>query len=608
MGNVTLNTVRNPIGAQGTVPPGDTPSSKQPSGNGVPAEAKWAARLVGAGSLLTLLYQIAYLAMDRQFLSLRHPEILVLHFINIALFGMAVIMTLNVGPWMKSHWKQVAFAFSSIMIASTTFITVLTGQREPLFIALMLFLAGTGPFLSWGERTQALLSLVAFIAFGVTIAVLPHSAFDPYQGLGILIAAAIGLSSTALERRLRRARWEAEAEVLKGRETLVLQERLRLAGQLASGIAHDLNNTLNVMKLRLDALCGDEVVQARHADRLQALDRAIDDAAHTVARVREFGKSRGEDGYEPVQLGEIIAQAIELARSSVEGKPALSGASIQINSKVPELLSPVRAPASDLRQMFLNLLLNAADAIDRRGEITIDSTVEDNAVVITVSDNGIGIPPQHVEHIFEPFFTTKGPQGTGLGLFNAREIMGSIGGSISAANGAGGGAVFVLRFPTVKPRAQAARVQPQTALPGRCRFLLVDDDAENLDSLREILVRDGHEADTAMSGAEAIAKLRSSLAYDVILCDLGMPGMNGWEVEREARQIAAQTSFYILTGWGGETERPNASVGSVSGVLTKPVDLNEIRKIAAGARAHTRSLEHRPASILYPNPAPARGC
>ena len=113
--------------------------------------------------------------------------------------------------------------------------------------------------------------------------------------------------------------------MLKSRETLVLQERLRLAGQLASGIAHDLNNTLNVVKLRLDALAQDEAVQSRHAARLRALDRAIEDATRTVARVRELGKAREEGRGETAQLCEIIAQAIELARSSIEARSALSG-------------------------------------------------------------------------------------------------------------------------------------------------------------------------------------------------------------------------------------------------------------------------------------------
>ncbi len=161
-------------------------------------------------------------------------------------------------------------------------------------------------------------------------------------------------------------------------------------------------------------------------------------------------------------------------------------------------------------------------------EITVDSTIEDSAVVVRVSDNGAGIPPEHIDRIFEPFFTTKGAHGTGLGLSSAREIMESIGGSISAVNRAGGGAVFVLRFPLVKPRAEAAGAQAPADVSGGCRFLLVDDDAENLDSLKEILVRDGHQADTALSRPTGPRK-RSTIQprlHDVILCDLGMPGMN----------------------------------------------------------------------------------
>jgi signal transduction histidine kinase/CheY-like chemotaxis protein len=554
------------------------------------AEAKWAARLVGAGSLLTLLYQIAYLALDRPYLSASYPWVLVCHLISIVLFGVAVVMTLNVGPWMRSHWKQVAFTFSTAMIASTTCITILTAQTQPLFIALMLFLAGTGPFLSWGERSQTMLSIVAFIAFGVTVVSLPNSAFEPYQGLGILIAAAIGLFSTALERRLRRARWEAEAEVVKGRETLALQERLRLAGQLASGMAHDLNNTLNVVKLRLAALAQDEAVWTHHGARLQALQRAIEDATRTVLRVHDLGKARGEGGEESVNLCEVVAQAIDLARSSIEGRPALGGASIQILSQLSELLPPVMGRASDLRQIFLNLLLNAADALGKEGEIKVDATLEDDAVTVRISDSGSGIPTQHLERIFEPFFTTKGPHGSGLGLSIAREIMHSVGGSISAANRPEGGAVFTLRFPLAQHISESSDTQPAAAEGGGCRFLLVDDDAENVDSLREILLRDGHEADTALSGAEAIAKLRSGSTYDAVLCDLGMPGMTGWEVAREVRRIAAEVPFYILTGWGREVERQIPPSLSVSGVVTKPIDLNELRRIAAASRARSQAL------------------
>ncbi len=549
------------------------------------AEAKWFDRLVGAGSLLTLLYVIAYLLLNHRYLSLRHPAVLILHLICVGLYAAAAVMTLNVGPWVRSHWKQVCFSFSTALIAAMTAITILTGQTEPLFIALILFLAGTGPFLSWGERTQALLTLMAFVAVAAAIT-LSNSAISPFEILGILIAAAIGLFSTALERRLRRARRQAEEEVLKSRETLVLQERLRLAGQLASGIAHDLNNTLNVVKMRLDALSQDEAVQSRHAARLRALDRAIEDAARTVARVRELGKGREAGSGETAQLCEIIAQAIELARSSIEAKSSLSGESIRITSNLPEQLPAVKGPAPDLRQVFLNLLLNAGDAIQQRGEIKIESSVEHGSVVVRVSDDGPGIAAEHIERVFEPFFTTKGAHGSGLGLSTARAIMDGIGGTICAANQPGGGAMFVLRFPFATAPAQQAGGQ-SAAAASCCRFLLVDDNAENLDSLKENLVRRGHEVGTALSGSDAIARLRADPAYDIILCDLSMPGMNGWEVARQAREIAKDANFYIVTGWGRQIEREIPPLLSVSGVLSKPLDLNEIGRIAALAHART---------------------
>ncbi|MGO9059795.1 MAG: ATP-binding protein [Candidatus Binataceae bacterium] len=546
-------------------------------------EARWAARLVGAGSSLTFLFQVAYLALDWRFVSLNHPWVLIFHLTSIALFTVAVLMTLRVGPWMRSHWKPVAFAFSTAMIFSMAGIAILTADIQPFFIALMLFLAGTGPFLSWGERTQALLSLVAFIGFAVAVVSLPDRGFNPYEAVGILIAAAIGLFSTALESRLRRARRTAEQEVLKSRETLLLQERLRVAGQLASGIAHDLNNTLNVVKLRLAALSQDDAVRTRHAARLQALDHAIADAARTITRVRELGKRGEEINSAPVQMSEIIAQAIDLARSSIEGRPSLHGPSITISSHLPDLLPMVKGPGSDLRQVFLNLLLNAADAIHDQGEIEIESAVEDDCVVVRVADSGTGIPDENLGRIFESFFTTKGPHGTGLGLSMAREIMEGIGGSIEAANQAAGGAVFILKFPlaTAEPGRPQASTAQQTA--GCCRFLLVDDDFANLDSLRENLVRSGHDADIARSGAEAIEKLRTQRNYDLILCDLGMPRMNGWEVARQAHEIARNTAFYILTGWGREIE--DQMPPSVSGILSKPIDLNEIARIASIARS-----------------------
>ena len=544
-------------------------------------EAKWAARLVGAGSLLTLVYETAFLVLDRRFLSLSDPPVLIFHSINIALFLLAVFMVARVGPWMRRHWKPVAFSFSSLMVVSSACIAVETGENEPLALALILFLAGTGPFLCWGEKIQGLLSLIAISSFAVVSRILP-SRVDWYQWLGVLIGAAIGLFSTALERRQRRAQRRAEENLLKSRETLVEQERMRIAGQLAAGIAHDLNNTLNVIQLRFALVVQDQEVVAKHGVRLEAINRAIKDAAQTVARVRELGMRRVAGRNEAVQLAEIVGQAIDLTTTSIEGSYLITGKAIRIASCLEAGLPEVRGPASELRQVFLNLLLNASDAMPQGGTIRVQSEVEQDTVTVRVSDQGTGIAPQNLDRIFEPFFTTKGPRGTGLGLSLARKVMDTIGGSIAATNQlAGDGAVFTLKFPIARLSNSGIQAQEHAKCSHCYQFLIVDDDVENLDALKEVLISGGHSVDTAMSGAEALEKLRLRSDYDVVLCDLNMPGASGWDVARRSSEFASTADFFIVTGWDAQARFAFPPDSRVSAILSKPIGMADIDRIVA---------------------------
>jgi signal transduction histidine kinase len=545
-------------------------------------QVKWITRLVSAGSLLTLLFQVVYMIFDRRFLSLDQPTILILHSFNIGLFGAAAIMSLRAGPWVRCHSTAIAFAFSYVMIWSTAAIAILTHQTEPLFLMIVLFLAGTGIFLSWGGRIQALLSLCAIAAFAVAI----HKVsvpIDLYQWLGLVIAAALGVSAAALLKGLRRARRQAEAELIKSRETLMRQERMRLVGQLASGIAHDLNNTLNIMRLRLAVLSLDRNVADKHAVQLDVIDRAIGDAARTVDRVRELGVKREHTPGEAVDLSDVIVQAIDLARTSIAGRPALDGTDIQIESNLPSSLPYVEANASELRQVFLNLILNASDAINGKGTVTIDASTYKDTVIVNVADDGTGIADEHLTRIFEPFYTTKGALGTGLGLSIVREIVEGIGGSVTAHNRSEGGAVLRLSLPLARHSTFQAPTERLQEAASPCRFLVVDDDAQNLSALGDVLTQSGHRAETVSSGVEAVNKLRSNATYDAVLCDLGMPGMNGWEVAGKAHEIAPDLPFYIVTGWSRQFgEKPPLPV---SGVLAKPVRPVEIQRIVASLAA-----------------------
>src|SRR5260370_24118386 len=235
----------------------------------------------------------------------------------------------------------------------------------------------------------------------------------------------------------------------------------------------------------MGALMKDESVSERHAVRLQACDRGLEELQRTVARVRELGGNSENTEIESAQLSEVIERAIDLARTSVEGRSSVDGASIKIESRLPVFSLPnIRGSVSEMTQVFLNLLLNASEAMQRGGIVMIEVLREPLGVLVRVSDEGSGISPEHLESIFEPFFTTKGARGTVLGLSLVRKIIEGAGGSISAANRDNRGTVFTLRIPFAPRVAHDDKNVVKAPRPG-CRFLLVDDEVENISALGE---------------------------------------------------------------------------------------------------------------------------
>jgi signal transduction histidine kinase len=242
------------------------------------------------------------------------------------------------------------------------------------------------------------------------------------------------------------AQVQAEQELEQARTALSEQEHLRALGELASGVAHDLNNTLNAMKLRLELIERDVEFAARHRGHLDALVRIVSDAHTRLRHLQDFARQRPESPGEQVQLAAVIQEAVEIARSDIEHRAKQQGLRVRIEVEVPAL-PPVSGVATDLRYVFINLLLNARDAMPRGGTIRVRGSVAGGKAVVTVEDEGTGIPPEHLHSIFRPFFTTKGNQGTGLGLSMAYGVMARAEGSITAANRPEGGAVFTLTFP-----------------------------------------------------------------------------------------------------------------------------------------------------------------
>jgi signal transduction histidine kinase/CheY-like chemotaxis protein len=376
------------------------------------------------------------------------------------------------------------------------------------------------------------------------------------------------------------ARVRAEHELDRLRESLVQQERLRAIGELASGVAHDLNNTLHAMSLRLSLVEQSAACQAEQGDNIRALSRIITDAALVVGRLQDFARQRHDRPLESVDVRAVVAEAIDIVRTGIEGQSSLEGTPIRIQTDLPDL-PPVPGLVSDLRHVVVNLLLNARDAMPRGGTIRMMAEQQPKRVVLKVLDEGGGIPGEDLAKIFDPFFTTKGKRGTGLGLSMARGVLSRLGGDITAENRPEGGACFTLSFPIAANPSRPPPLRSPSMPPAGRHILIIDDDADNLEATRMAIEMEGQQVDIAQNGRDAIDRLRAGVRYDLIFCDLGMPDMNGWRVAREIQDVAPGTTVYMLTGWAQQIADDDPRRRWVKGVLEKPMTRDNLRDLLA---------------------------
>jgi signal transduction histidine kinase/ActR/RegA family two-component response regulator len=382
----------------------------------------------------------------------------------------------------------------------------------------------------------------------------------------------------------------ADTELRKAQDVLLRRDRLQTIGEVASGVAHDLNNALNVMRLRLALLRREGIDERLQRGHLDAFARIVDDAAIRVARMHELAGRRGDD-FEAVDLAQIIAEAVALARTDLEHSGAADGRRFRLVTRTREAAKVVANPA-ELRHVFVNLLLNARDAMPGGGTISVECRREDEGTVVSVADEGTGVPPENLDRIFESFFTTKGSRGTGLGLAMARGAMARIGGSIQARNLSPRGAEFLLRFPERDPSERAPPVgtlSPPSPIRGTLRVLLVDDDADCLEVTRDVLQAEALTVDVAHGGTEAL-DLLGKHDYDLLLCDVGMPEMSGWQVAAEARATRPALPIYMVTGWASEFTSADSRRKAVDGVLAKPLDLDGLRDVLGRIASSRRDV------------------
>jgi signal transduction histidine kinase len=390
---------------------------------------------------------------------------------------------------------------------------------------------------------------------------------------------------------------ELSNEALRqAQQALIQQERLRALGQMASGIAHDINNAISPIALYTESMLERETSLSPEArDRLVTIQRAIDDVAQTVARMREFYRPREPElEQSEVELNPLVQQVIDLTRARWSDQPQRRGIMIELKPALAPDLLQVRGADNEIRDALTNLVFNAVDAMPDGGVIevrtsmpavTAQSGARTRQVWLEVSDTGIGMDEETRRRCLEPFFTTKGNRGTGLGLAMVYGMAQRHGCTLEVDSAPGTGTTVRLVFPVSTPTSSAARVPTLQPTARNLRILLVDDDPVLIESLRNTLQADGHHVSTAGGGQAGIDAFRSarqtSEPFDIVITDLGMPYVDGRQVVDSVRASTPDTPIIMLTGWGQQPAADNERTPRVDRLLSKPPRLQELRSAIA---------------------------
>lgn len=385
-------------------------------------------------------------------------------------------------------------------------------------------------------------------------------------------------------RNSNRSLENALEELRKTQNEIVRQERLGALGTMASGIAHDLNNTLTPIKGYSDLLLNNRALledDETASEYLEEISLAAQDAESTIRRLREFYRYREDnETTAAVNIRELVSETISLTMPRWGDMAQKDGVQIEVHNNVGSDLPAVKGDKSELRSVLTNLVMNAVDAINKSGSITFSAHVQDDKCVLAVTDTGIGMPDEVIEKAFEPFFTTKGYAGTGLGLSSSFGIVERHGGKINIQSQLGVGTTVRLSLPIHEERAADREPEAGVAPPQGLGILVVDDQPRVLKMVRALLSQDMHHVETADDGEEGLARFLEG-EFDVVITDRGMPKMNGDQLSRRIKEQRRNTKVVMMTGFGDMMEAEHEVPEGVDAILSKPITRTQLRAALA---------------------------
>jgi signal transduction histidine kinase len=391
---------------------------------------------------------------------------------------------------------------------------------------------------------------------------------------------------------------KAYEELRQTQQVVVQQERLRALGQMASGVAHDVNNALSPIvaysELLLTSL-PDLPDVSKH--QLQIIKQAGEDISQIVARMREFYRRRSDaEPLIPVDINQVIHEVVELTRPRWRDLSQRDGISIQIQHELELSLPLLLSDPSEFREALINLVFNAVDALPQGGIITFATRsitvpvpekngASERLLQVEVKDNGTGMEEKVRQRCLEPFFSTKSLHGgTGLGLAMVYGMVQRHDGNIEIDSSPGRGTCLRLIFPIREKTPQAVRdTLPPVKLKHTLYILCIDDDEPIRQLLDDCLTNFNHRVVTASNGEQGIELFRAArlkkTPFEVVITDLGMPKMDGQQVARIIKAESPHTPIIMLTGWGKMMKDNGETAPEVDAVVGKPPHMQELNDL-----------------------------
>lgn len=348
-------------------------------------------------------------------------------------------------------------------------------------------------------------------------------------------------------------------------------EKLKIISTLTSGIVHDINNVLTTIIGYTDILLSkDSCIECR--DEIEIIKRTALDGAEITKRIKDFAKTKESNKKifnvcETLQTSIMITKPIWFNQAQISGKKI----TVNYNNSLPILLY---GNESELREAFVNMILNSIDAIQNEGFIEIEAYKKENNAVIKIKDNGMGMAEDTKSKIFTPFFTTKEENGSGLGLSNSYSTITGMGGKIEVESNLNTGTEFIIILPAINEINSQQIEKDKSFLKISQKILIIDDQIEICSVVKEMLSKivDG-KIETSTRGKDAL-KLLEENNYDIVITDIAMPDINGIEIIKYIKTLKPGTKVIAMTGWNGFIEKDNSIKPDY--ILSKPFTMEDL--------------------------------